>query len=614
VTARAAGAARVSTWRERLRARAPLMVVGIAALITYALVVPRMGADGTARNATAELDEGQPLPGLRKSRTTARNLYGFVVSPYGSSKVSFAIPPSFPVKGDRTILRVTAGGGPDVSTEVYLIDQAGSRHLLGRPEQWHAQPVDVTSLVRQRGARLEFSATNSGNATQLFADQVLAASYPAAAIPRATRWEVGALIALVVLFVLVATHRARRDAALIFATGLLAFLVWPSIVASALGRQPGTELWTPAIDAKWLDLDRGLLSGTFGGVSHLAVQLFHPLTFVTGTGLTGAGVASMVVGLAALVAIYYMGLRVAGPVGAVAATVCALLTDPFRASLTDGSSTTTLVLAACLFLIAAHRVLQRGDRGSMMTLGAAGALAILAEPLWWPAVVAAVVLLALRHAPHAGRRRVALAAGLGVLVLLSLPSRVSVADQTGDLNGDVVRRLTVTRNVEFVARGHGAPPDQAALDADPAGGPQVGLVGYLLGDHGVFGVIDGTVSGASDSVFGTRSRPQSKLLGVVAFLLEIAGVLVLLLVARLRLLVLIAALLPIVPWFLASRGVIEPFPAGAAFFPALLLGGATVAYIAARAARENFAGASLTDAVAAGAAVLRRRERSPRPG
>jgi hypothetical protein len=122
---------------ERLRARAPLITLGIVVLIAYALVVPRMGAEGTARGATLDLDEGQPLPGLRKSRATIRNQYGFVVSSYGSAKVSFAIPPTFPVEGERTILRISAGG-PDVSTEVSLIDGAGSRHLLGRPEHWQA--------------------------------------------------------------------------------------------------------------------------------------------------------------------------------------------------------------------------------------------------------------------------------------------------------------------------------------------------------------------------------------------------------------------------------------------------------------------------------------------
>jgi hypothetical protein len=601
------------TKREWLRAHAPLVLLGVAVLLAYALVVPRMGSEGVVRGGTLELDRGQPVPELKRSASTARNIYGFVVAPFDKAKVSFALPKTFPVEGDKTTLTITAGGGPGVSTRVTLIDASGARHLLGRPERWLGHTVDASSLVGSDGSRLEITATNSQNEPRLVADRLVVLSYPPAAIPKASRWEVTALIVLALLFVLVLLNRARRDAPLIAAAGILTFIVWPKIVAAAFVPLSDPGLWDAATGAKWLDIDQGLLSGTFGGLSHLAVQLLHAMSFVTGTGATGARVASMVVGLAALAAIYYLGLRVAGRVGAVAASVCALFADSFRASLVDGTSTTTLVLAACLFLVAAHRVLQRGDRGSLVVLGAAGAIAILAEPLWWPGVVATIVLLAVRHAPHAGGRRAALIAGLVALVVISLPARISVAHQQNDLNGDVVERLTGARNAEFVGRGHGAPPTAAALEANPRGGPQVGMLDYLFGDHGLDGTVEGTVGGAFDSVSAIGERPQTEVFGLLAFLLEIAGVLVLILVPRLRMLVLAAALLSLVPWFLADHGLSGAFASGAAIFPALLLGGATIAHMAYKAARERYAGTELPGAGSLLPAV-RRRARLSKPG
>jgi hypothetical protein len=290
----------------------------------------------------------------------------------------------------------------------------------------------------------------------------------------------------------------------------------------------------------------------------------------------------------------------------VAATLCALLTDSFRASLVDGTSTTTLVLAACLFLLAVHSVLRRGDRGSLVLVGAAGAIAILAEPLWWPGVVVVVVLLAVRYAPHAGGRRAALVWALTALVVVSLPSRISVVHQQHDLAGDVVERLTIARNAEFVGRGHGAPATRDALITNPASGPQVGMASYLLGDHSFSGAVEGTVGGGYDAVAAIAERPDTKLFGLLAFLLELAGVVVLLLVPRLRLLVVSAVLLALVPLFLAHHEVAAAFASGAALFPALLLGGATVALMAYRAARERFAGRELPRAGALGAGLRRR--------
>src|SRR3989442_432195 len=81
---------------------------------------------------------------------------------------------------------------------------------------------------------------------------------------------------------------------------------------------------------------------------------------ITGTGAAGARVASMLVGVLAIVAIYALGRRVAGLVGAGAAVTLALICDPFRDSLSSGNSVAVLVLASCIFLLAMHRVLVKG--------------------------------------------------------------------------------------------------------------------------------------------------------------------------------------------------------------------------------------------------------------
>src|SRR4051812_34682720 len=87
----------------RLRPWVPLIALGVVVLIVYALVVPRMGSVGTVRSGTLELDRGQPLPGVDKSRRTLRNVYGFVALPFSRAKVSFDLPRTFPVEGDTSI-------------------------------------------------------------------------------------------------------------------------------------------------------------------------------------------------------------------------------------------------------------------------------------------------------------------------------------------------------------------------------------------------------------------------------------------------------------------------------------------------------------------------------
>jgi hypothetical protein len=372
-------------------------------------------------------------------------------------------------------------------------------------------------------------------------------------------------------------------------------------------------MWNAATHAKWLDLDRGLLSGTVGGNSSLALQLYHAVSPVTGTGAAGLRSAVMLVGVLAIAAIYALGRRVAGQVGALAAVTVALLADPFRLGLTDGSSTGTLVLAATVFLIAVHRALQRADAEAMALLGGTGALAVLAEPTYWPGVLAGLVVLALRQAPKGARRR-ALVIALAAFALVSLPSRVSVAHQSGgDLTSDVTLRTTLARNIEFLGRGHSAPPDAAALGANPYGGQPVGLGSYVFGDHSLSVVAGGALSGAYDGLSAAARRPETKLVGLLAFLVELVGLVFLLVVPRFRLLVLIPAMVALVPWFLASRGLFPPFIAQAAFWPAMLAGAAAVGYAAWNAARERLSGTRLSSAAATRLVAARPSRRSAQP-
>jgi hypothetical protein len=602
--------------RERLRQRlkdvdrrhAALVLAILAAFVALsAVVVPRMQADGDVQLTSYDFVAGQAIPGLRTKGPILREPYGFIVPSPATARASIPISTSAPPEGTRTLLLVTAGGNPGSSTTLSLIDAAGVSHRLGSPLRWHERHVDVTQLLAGGGIeRLQFVARNRTPEFQQMVLQVRVASYSPSAVPSASRWEIGLWVALALAAALALVGRLRRDAVLPVLAGLTAFLVWPSVEAGVFQQVP-SDLWPSAVHAGWIDLDTGLLSGTFGLRSSLAVQLFHALTPLTGTGSVGARTASMLVGVLAIVAIYALGRRVAGPLGAVTAVTCALLTDAFRMSLSAGNSTGALVLAACVFLIAVHRVLLRPDRTAMLLLGAAGAVAILAEPTWWPGVVAAVVILALRYSPR-GAARAGLVAALLTLVLVSLPSRVSVARQSdGDVNADVIGRTTVARNVEFLGRGHGAPPDRNALLADPSGGPKVGLFDYVFGEHSLSVVGGSVLSGAYDGISSTADRTETPFLSLVAFIAELLGVALLLLVPGLRMLAIVPALLALAQWFFLGRGAGDQFPAHAAFWPAMLAGAAALAYAVREIARERLASRGVGAGVRSRAWALGRR-------
>jgi lipid-A-disaccharide synthase-like uncharacterized protein len=86
-----------------------------------------------------------------------------------------------------------------------------------------------------------------------------------------------------------------------------------------------------------------------------------------------------------------------------------------------------------------------------------------------------------------------------------------------------------------------------------------------------------------------------------------------LIVPRLRLFVVIPAMLACVQWFLSDRAAHPVFVAGAAFWPALLLGGATIAYAAWHLAEPRVRNSMLAAALARRTTPLARWRRSPQP-
>jgi hypothetical protein len=163
-----------------------------------------------------------------------------------------------------------------------------------------------------------------------------------------------------------------------------------------------------------------------------------------------------------------------------------------------------------------------------------------------------------------------------------------VAHQSsGDGSADVTLRATQARNLEFIGAGHGAPPTRAAYEVDPFSGKRVGLGAYVFGEHSLFGVLRGAIGGIHDGLTAQADRPEARLAGLLSFSLQIVGVVFLLAVPRLRLLVLVPAVVALVPWFLADRSGVSQFPAQTAFWPGMLAGVAALAYAGWQVARRR---------------------------
>jgi hypothetical protein len=313
----------------------------------------------------------------------------------------------------------------------------------------------------------------------------------------------------------------------------------------------------------------------------LVVQLFHALIPLTGTAAVSARTASMVIALVALAAIYALGHRAAGRLGALAALGAAVAAAPLRDAAVAGDALPVLVLSGALFVYALHAALAQATRPAMVTLAAAAALVALADPAWLPGAVLVVVLVALLRAGTAGRRR-AVGAGLLTLALLLAPHVASTADQNaGRPFADLSARAITARNAEFEPGTHGA-PTAGQLTRDPLSGDRVSLASYILGDHSAGEVADGVASGANDAAGAYAARGGAGLLASLALALVAIGTLYLLVVPRLRLMVLLPPLITIPALFIADRGGEDAAAAAAVAWPAFLAAGAMGAYAVAQ--------------------------------
>jgi hypothetical protein len=121
------------------------------------------------------------------------------------------------------------------------------------------------------------------------------------------------------------------------------------------------------------------------------------------------------------------------------------------------------------------------------------------------------------------------------------------------------------------------------------------------------------MSGAYDGFTAASTRTETGLIALIAFVVELVGLVFLLLVPGLRWLVLIPAMVAFVPWFFASRDVSDDFLSQTAFWPAMLAGAAAVAYAARKLVSERPAVRRLAARMRDRAASLARRGGNARP-
>jgi hypothetical protein len=584
----------------RLRLHLPISlrwaVVALGLVCFVALSFPltrEMSSSGTVRDtAVLPLGTGAPVPGAHNTRSIISDVYGYVILPHSTGRVD--VPLRFaPLDGKRTLLRLWAAGAPGSSTYVWLISGHGHHHLLGVANHWNARQFDVTRylspLSTSPRATLQVLASNHTGVATLVLDQIAQTQASKAVAITAPGWAVALWIALAVATVLLAAGWLRRHWLLVAVSAAAVYLLWHEVPGMSLTPlEAQTELlWRAAQQADWLSFHHGLWWGSWTGLSSLSVQLFHAMTPLVGKGDAGARGAGALLGVFAVLAIYAAGNRVAGRRGALAASICALAIDPFRMQASLGLPVGVLALSGALFVSALHAFLTVRRTTQMALLAGAGALMCLADPIWIPGIVLALIVVAVAYAGP-GRRMRLLGVGLLVLGVLMLPNRASTADQgKGDPFADVNTMVRYARNLEFAGRGYGAPAP-AAVDADPLhAGRSVALGTYLFVDHSLPVAVGGALSGTHKLFSVLTQRERSGAFGVIAFVLAVAGGLYLLLIPRLRMLVLIPWLVSAPGLFLASKGAADPLAAGMGLWPALLVGGGVLVYALCRLLEER---------------------------
>ena len=563
-------------------ARLPFVGLLVVTAAVSVLVVPELAVDGSPRDLRAfDFDPGADPPRTTRTGTISSNENGYVIDGQAAGQTAFPLRARYR-RGRRTIVRIWAYGPRPLEVEVAVSGGGGRPRSLGRPDQWIGKVFDVTEEARAGRLRMQVTVTNPTKTPTLFLDRLVVAEAPERAVSSVGALPMSSWIVLLLATAMAAGHLLRRHWPLLVGAGIGMYVFWSEIRDVSLTSLEGqaSALWPASTGADWLDLETGLLSGSFGGLSSLTVQLFHSLSALLGEGAVGARGASALIAIASLAAIYALGNRVAGRwAGAIALSI-ALLADPFREAAVSGAATTTLILAAALLAYATHACLAEASRQAIAILGLAGGLAVLANPLWLPGVVAAVALLALRYAPPGERRRI-LGIGLLVLFVFLLPNRLSTAEQAeGDVLADVRERATAAATLEF----NGArqtdellPLEDLSLETFQR--KPIGLFEYLFSEHSVSVVIGGTLSGANDVLDSFTVREESRLAGLIAVALALLGALYALALARLRMLVIVPLIIALPELFFVSRGASIPFAGGAIVWPAFVASGGLLAFV-----------------------------------
>lgn len=567
----------------------PAAVLVVVACVLGALVGPSIHATGELREVGAQELGTENSPFRAEIRgAVSEDENGYRVATRGQATVTLPVTLPAP-EGGSTLLRIWAYGPRGVTTTVVLQAPDGSSRTLGRADNWEGRTFDVTGAAEAGAtALLEVTSRNRTADSALFLDRVGPVAAPASLSITASSWSVGLLVLFVTAALLALASRLRRHWHLSALLAGAAALLWTDIPAKSL--EPlGSAVaptWEAARAASWSGFHDGLLWGSWKGLSSLGVQLFHAFTPIVGTAPGSARAASLLAGLCALAAIYALGTRAAGRLGGVVAFGCAIAAAGFREAAVDGGTVVVLVLAGALAGYALHASLAEATPLAIGLLAGGVLFLSLADAVWLPGGVVMLLIVALVCGADGERRRVA-GIGLITLVLLLTPHLASTASQNdGSLFANVSARAVAARNIEFLGSGHGsATPAQAARD--PYAGEPVSLPEYLFGDHSVSQVIGGVLAGGQESLAAFGRRGDAGLLGSLAVLLVVLGMLYVLILPRLRLLVLLPPLVVAPSLFIAERTDGDPLAAGAAFWPAILACAAILAYAAVGLARPH---------------------------
>ena len=340
------------------------------------------------------------------------------------------------------------------------------------------------------------------------------------------------------------------------------------------------------MSGSWLGFHNGLLWGSWIGVSSLAVQIYHAFIPIVGNSAVSARSAASLAALITLAVIYALGHRAAGRPGAIAATLILLAATPLRDAAVDATALPVLILVGAVLAYGLHACVGRGTPLAVAMVAAGLSLAALAEPLWLPGAVVALVAVVVVCGERGMRRR-AFGASALVMVILVGPYLTSTAAQN---NGRPFAALDASavaaRNAEFADGSHGA-PSALQLRRDPtATGSSVSLSQYVFGDHSLTQVAGSTLSGGQQamSAFGAGG-----VLAGIALALALVGCLYVLILPRMRALALVPILVVLPTLFVAGRIATDDFAAGAAWWPVLPLSAAILTYAAIALARPALA-------------------------